>query len=664
MCSTMFGFCRYLLIMGFLCVSVNGLIGYDCGSSRANITLLSMGYIKSCPEQVDATAIENINVQLLQSREYDKVFVRACMVTRVRVIYHCGMHSHTSIAREGLVNEVVTSLSKQQCKMMHEEGWYRTDLGVMVSGLKVNATSDRAITEAGSVTTNNGECEGVSLSINGIFYSKVVVTSTYRFILRSYLTTVDVSDSKVVFPSGQVFNIHEEEGFDVHDGKVIWESSQLTPACSPFSSLVLYEGPAHLYTSPDNTRIVVLNTSDYTFALTLRKPELICHQHGYATDHPKLFVLYDIGRNHWFFKKSSMQSENVDLFLYSNSKFVYLERHFRGQLLSAYNNLQYKICMLRYNQLHSLISIAYIRPEEFAWSYTQTPGVTAVTKGEVLYLIKCAPVVVQFRTDSRCFQEIPVVYNNKSVYLAPRTRIIREYAEEIECNPIVPALYRWEDQWFQLQPHPISVKAPADLSLDVGESWNYQHTSNLMTSGLYSSDILQQYQKRLLFPLEREAITYTSAGKMAGINLDSQGLDIGGLLSEASIEKLHESLFTRIYGWYAQFAMHVSGLGGIIMFLYIIKSTLNMIINGTLLYKAYGVSYKLLATIWGTLAKHILIFKIINDTKENQPAPSCPDSTTDPESSPMMKGTSDNNDKIYPDLQTATIKIPGSTYTY
>jgi hypothetical protein len=525
------------------------------------------------------------------------------------------MHSHTTLAKDGLIaNEVLSDISLNRCQHMHNTRTFSTDSGVIITGLKMNGKLLAQLTEIGVVSANNGNCQGSSFIINGKQYTDALVIGSYSITLKEYHVPIEIESNSIVMPSGQKFNLNNGMGFDIEDGVVIWMRHELRSHCDDMTYQVLYEGPAYIMEANQDKSLVV-NTSDFTFAVSLRRPQQLCHVAGYSTDHPKVFVVMG-PKKLWITGGRKIQPEDLDLFLYTNSKFVYIERHFRGQLNELYNNLYHKICSLRYNQLHNLISLAYIRPDEFAWAYTKQPGTTALLRGEALYLIKCSPVVVSFRPTTRCYQEIPVDYNNKSMFLVPKSRILKEYAEEIDCNPLAPALYRWENQWYQLQPNPIAISPPAMLSTTLGDTWSYQSTPNLMTSGIYSTEVLNAYQQKLMFPIERDAITYSVAGTVAGRNIESQGLHVGGLLTEATIEELHKSFFRRLYGWYSEFAIHVSGIGGIIMLLYFIESILNMLMNGTLIYRTYGFSYKIFAAIWGTLAKHILIFKLANDAKQ------------------------------------------------
>jgi hypothetical protein len=392
--------------------------------------------------------------------------------------------------------------------------------------------------------------------------------------------------------------------------------------------LVLYEGGATISETMDGKQTLMISTSLHAMAVGLGPPSLVCHQHGYSTEHPKLSVIVGTSTG-FFFQKSTITPENLNMFLYTNSKFVFLERHFAGQFDTLYAHFHAKICMLKHTSLMHLISLAYISPTEFAWAYTQKPGVTALLRGEAIYTIHCEPVTVELLELPACYQEIPVSYRNQTRFLQPRTRILQEHGNEIDCNPLAPAIYQIGDHWFQMKPHPSQVMAPFLLNPTDDDVWVYQSPSNLMSAGLYSPTDLEKFQKRLMFSAEKTAINNIIVSRAGGVMVDSQNVNIGRLFAGATMTDIHESLLHRIYGVFWEFSVYVAGISGFLFILMLLKTVINMCINGTMLYRAYGCSYKVITAFWGTIAKHLLYFHALSthietSDKEDEDNPSEP----------------------------------------
>ena len=97
---------------------------------------------------------------------------------------------------------------------------------------------------------------------------------------------------------------------------------------------VLYNGRASKATgkSNDEPTIYLVSTEDTTFALTRTRQSTLCGFTLIHTEHPKLFVL-EVGSARRFKSRSSIPINNLDIFTYANSKFVYVEKHLKRQIV-------------------------------------------------------------------------------------------------------------------------------------------------------------------------------------------------------------------------------------------------------------------------------------------------------------------------------------------
>lgn len=612
-------------------------MGFDCTGQAVNVTAVSLSWIQKCPvaEGAQGTIVEFI--QLVQERNVEAVRVKACLVERSYLLQHCGMHSHSSMTFNGLVTSEILRVPKEACDALHLYGSFHTSGGKVLTGFAANTTTVVPVVEMGVIDAGSATCKGATFTLNGATYTDVVMQSSYKVTLRTERAQLDVATSTVRLSSGYSHPFQAHSGFDPELGQTYWSSEGVGVKCSPTSYIVVYEGDATIYKNREGQRTLIVNTTTQVMAVGLRDETTLCHQEATETDHPRLFMVRPLraGGPRFYFQKGSMDPKEVDLFLYTNSKLVYVEQHLARELTSVYLHFQKQMCDVNHRLLTHLTTLAMVAPEEFAWTYTQQPGITAVLRGEVVYMVKCAPVSVDYRASSACFQEIPVTYNGTQVFLKPRSRIITTYGTEIDCSPLAPPLFFLNGNWVSFAPHPTHVLPPQVLNASFQAEWAYTSPPHLISAGLYSQSLLEKYQRQLMFPIERTAIETTMAASMAGLNVDHQGLDASGLLRQSGLDKLQTSFMERIYGWWWTFSVNLAGVMGVIFVITAIKAIGNVVLNATFLYKTFGCGFRMFAMFWGTLAKYLLIKVPTNPSRDDVEAgtPSPPTSSPTPCSS-------------------------------
>ncbi|KYN20002.1 hypothetical protein ALC57_07653, partial [Trachymyrmex cornetzi] len=102
----------------------------------------------------------------------------------------------------------------------------------------------------------------------------------------------------------------------------------------------LYTGLAEMLTDDTGVQpqiVYTLNSQDTVFALTKKGIETMCGHVLVRTEHPKLLIFETTSDNKIFSKV--YKPENLDIFTYMNSKFVYVEKHIRTQISQLYRNV-------------------------------------------------------------------------------------------------------------------------------------------------------------------------------------------------------------------------------------------------------------------------------------------------------------------------------------
>ena len=177
---------------------------------------------------------------------------------------------------------------------------------------------------------------------------------------------------------------------------------------------ILYRGPVMKITSSGNDTIYSISTNEISFALSIKEDIDFCNRVLIKTEHPKLFIYEGSKRNRLF--NNDLKSKdilNLDIFTYLNSKFVYVEKHFRSEVESLYRNILKDKCELERQVLYNSLSIASLSPDEFAFNLMKKPGYIARIAGEVVHIIQCTPVEVQLFHDDNCYTQLPVTAGNQ-----------------------------------------------------------------------------------------------------------------------------------------------------------------------------------------------------------------------------------------------------------
>lgn len=586
----------------------SALVGFDCTTRPANITAVSLSSVTPCSVNLQDVTYQNVVVQLLQARSSDSIPVKACLVERSYIVTHCEMHSHSSSAAGGFVTGEVVQVSEEACRLAHNTGQLRVALDTVLTGLKVNSTDTRPVTEMGRIEPGTQKCEGASFEIRGHVYTSAVMQSSYKITLSEAWGILDLNTGMLKTAGGYSHTFSHGKSFDANLGNIFWTTGAHQASCAKTSYLVLFEGQATLALNRAGEKTLMVNASDVALAIGLTQPILLCHHHAFATDHPKLFVtIQSQAGSGFYFERSSIDPLEVDLFQYANTKLVFVERHLSRELQTMYKHFHERACQLQHQSLQHLTTLAFIAPEEFAWLYTGRPGVTAIVRGEVIYVLECPAVTVQFRQTSSCYQEIPVWNEkNETAFLKPRSRILTTFGTELECSPLAPPLCYLQGTWVSFSPTPTQVPPPRVLTAQPGQVWSDTAPPNLITAGIYSQDTLLKYQQRLMFPISRTAVVNTVAARVAGVPVSSQDLDVSGLIRHGALDILPHSFMERVCGWWGTVSVNLAGIVGLVCAIMIIRAVVNLALGGTFLYRTFGCSVQLLAALCGTVAKYLL----------------------------------------------------------
>ncbi|EZA48478.1 hypothetical protein X777_13776, partial [Ooceraea biroi] len=427
-----------------------------------------------------------------------------------------------------------------------------------------------------------------------------------KITLQDYDADVRINTNRVQLRSGITCELSDTTCTDMEGGNTFWDPLSHESCSFPGYSL-LYEGFANriIDSITENSQTIYsLTSQDTSFALATRGEEVVCGHTLIRTEHPKL-IIFPSSPGVALFKRPR-RVNNLDIFAYINSKFVYVERYISTQINQLYRNILIQQCRLEQQMLQNALAIATQSPDIFAYYLMKGPGYIALLAGEVIHIIKCVPVEVKIFRTTECYNQLPVTRDNQTYFLTPQTHVLLKQGTQISCNPLAPTMYFWvilginwhQDQWDTLPP--VTMKPLTK------PTWKYISPGSLATSGIYTDQDLETLRDHIMFPAERPVVLNTVARGVMGRSTIIHGGSIANLLDETSIEKIAISTWEKFWNKFLIFGNLSAGCIAIYLLACVAKLILDTIVHGYALHTVYGWSVYLIGAICDSLTQLLL----------------------------------------------------------
>ncbi|XP_022172846.1 uncharacterized protein LOC111035512 [Myzus persicae] len=593
------------IILGLM--PVYGFIAYDCNEKGINVASFNSLEVDHCKTPPPATSTEVPRIKLIQKPDTSTISFKSCLISVDYLITKCATSDDAQVVKDEYFSELLL-LGNSGCTELHRSSIFNFPTGGIIIELKANETTWTTHTIAGNID-KNGNCRGTSYSTDKGSWNNVVVQANYKILLSEGVANIISKDDLLILPTGTKMKLSEMYGIDPYRGEIIWDNSIIYQNCDTQNFDVLYDGTATLMISEQTlenalqTHTFLIQSENIVFTLKPIKRTLVCKVPVIQTEHPQLFILEDSTFMHYFFTKNIL-SQNMDLKLsYVNTKFVYIKNSLENTITSLYNELIRTQCEIERTQLLFKLSLATYSLDEFAYAMGQGPGNIAIKSGEIIYLIKCKPVDVQYAEQTACYNEFPVTLNNKTYFMAPKTYILQKYGTQIDCNEYLPVAFRFHSDWYTIAPTLREIVKPQTLKPFTSWTWNHINLEYLRKEGIYSRDTMAALQKYQLLPQEIQTVQKNIARQSMGHSYVDQGLRLKSLIDEITISKTIED---RMWGWFTIFGTCISGLLGIFYIWRAISKLIKISINTTIFYQTSGCCLRLLAGIFPSTAPYII----------------------------------------------------------
>lgn len=593
----------FLAILGFNIRGAVSFIGYDCNQKYSNFTSFSLVDIADCDLPSPIVNETSTDISLIQVNEFSHTPVFYCKVVIKRSAENCGAFSHVSPIKHGEI-KYIHSISREECFRMHRKGSFFI-ANHYIGNLRVNDSVTTPLTFAGTLG-ESGDCTNGEYSDPYGHFPKALVRGYVSITLLQKYNAIDLETNKIILESGQRCTFSDEECTDTVHGDVFWNSVPIN-ACEPSRYTTLYSGRATKIVERDSQRspLYVVESDGIAFAFKDYGRVNKCTFELTRTEHPKLFILTDIHREQ--FKTSKHKTiKNLDIFSYVNSKFIYIEKHLKKHMQQLYQDVLVHQCELEKKVILNALNLASVNPELLAYYIMQAPGFVSLLAGEVIYILQCMRVEVTTRETDECYQELPVLLDEKPLFLAPRTHILREFGTKTACNARMPVMYNFGNRWVKLIPQITSEINPGILRPKVKQTWNYRSPLDLASSGIYNYGDVENLKTFIMFPNERQAVL----NELTRGIIENGGITIGNasfssFFDNLSLSKFAETTWNKLWNKFITFGSMCSGIITIILFIQLLKITINNLCQGNFFVNIYDWSLQILGAVGSTFT-HLL----------------------------------------------------------
>jgi len=553
---------KSLLILIFLITTAHAIIGYDCTVNLINKTSFSLTQTKPCTIRQHKISKEIVEIQLIQPRVIKKIKTFHCLVELRHIVSRCGKSWFQTY--DGGFYSDIPKIERDECYDMIKSRRYQ------IQGIQriIHLTGEKTKWTGETWGTNDdgGNCQpGPPFSVGAHHFDRPIRTSDIMITTYTESANLDIGTNKIIFGDGTRCDYTNMECFTNQKGYAFWDSFVHIESCfsQPDNFQVLYQGQATKITEYFKNKIPYISylftTHGHDISIASKMAHEQCGIEVIQTEHPKLTIIENVSgmRGNFPIKVTNLEPEDTNIMLYFNQKLVYMMRHIKMQVDQLYEQIQLDRCRVEQLALRNELAIAFMSPELFAYNYFKEPGYMAVRRGEVVHVAKCARVSVNFRDDPICYDELPITYNNKSMFLTPVSRIIVKRGTVITCNGVAGTMYNVDGEWYTVNEHMVRTKHPVVLGPnDDEDDWEFESVPDLVQRGIYSERNLDEVQHMFITPMENKVVQNVISSRILEKVDDAAEINFADALREGDYNIIRSNITNWFLGMFKIFSIY------------------------------------------------------------------------------------------------------------
>ncbi|CAB0036633.1 unnamed protein product [Trichogramma brassicae] len=254
--------------------------------------------------------------------DYGIATVRECRILINRSVFYCGMHSHILTVANGEVL-YYKEVTRDECERMHATGSY-TYQNLVINDIPRNGSITTPHTFGGT-SGEFGKCTAESRYVDayGTFHD-VVVQGFIKIDMQSYTAKVDMEADKLQLVSGASCTASSRHCVSPDGSEAYWSTVEMGE-CGINKYSIIYDGYINKIEDLEEENVVyMLSTQDRNFALVRKFEENVCGIVIQHTEHTRLMIIESSSR-HALMRQTEIIAHNIDLFEYTNAKFLLVE---------------------------------------------------------------------------------------------------------------------------------------------------------------------------------------------------------------------------------------------------------------------------------------------------------------------------------------------------
>lgn len=580
--------------------STNRFTAFDCTDAKAVHKALDLNEPEVCQESRGThRAPKNVTVQVLQIGSKLAVTGFQCSVKITKEVSRCGYDSIHYGSIVSVLDEVV-HITPEQCRKAAAKRYFL--YGNKVINVTMNVPSSAVWYSKGGLDSNH-ECTHVAqLESGGTIYTKSYETSILNSLIKPIRGWFDPSTGRIKFSNGILANYQDRVVLDDMHGLMVWDSSQVT--CSQKISQI-YKGEAALYLQHNSTvvgapgdLITVSKPDENLFGgFVIKSPTRLCTRHAFTT-HLSGILLVILGPDDEPIKAEYRPDYDVkDVHVQSNHGFLHIERSL--ELDKRFLTLQDEICRI---ERQSLFSKLHMIAESGSYSLLDLFGQGhMITKaGASAYLTVCVPKTVEITNFGNCTQEIPVLLNNRTLFVDPLTFTLQPYPTILPCDSITPVRWKIAGHWMCATPQLHRCEDPIQLSPAADDNRPEMHQFWAgMGGGIYSAHQQQQHQLFMSMWNTRSAVV-ADVTRNALRHADGVSGRLTSYYSDSDLLALKNEIGHALIPFFNIMGDYWSIVTGSLVVLALTKILLGMSIRFYITYRRRGAGLWLLTGLWDT----------------------------------------------------------------